>query len=163
MVYTMFALLHQIESATTTEQLQELLSSEEFLSVCFECGYTKPHTQVSVEDKEDVIRIIALDYLVYRVQAEIDQLAEGLQVAGILKVLRDNPEECSALFCGGKIKLTAISFAELLDPIYSDHGSNNREVEEAVMFNLEMLLQKVELGGKLLQFADKSMMVAILQ
>ena len=138
----------QIESTTTTEQIQQMLSSEEFLTLCFECGYTKPWTRVSIEDKEDVIRIIALDHLVYRVHAEIDQLAEGLQIAGVLQALKSNPNECSALFSGGKVQLTAMALAELLDPLYSDYGSNKRDVEESIMFNLEILLQKAEAGGE---------------
>lgn len=114
-----------------------------------DCGYAKPYTRIVIEDKEDIIQIIALDYLVYRVQAEIDQIAEGLQIAGVLQVLKDNPAECWALFCGGKRNLTAFTLAELLAPVYSPHGSNQRDVEESIMFNLEMLLQKAESGGKL--------------
>ena len=36
---------------------------------------------------------------------------------------------------------------------FSDQGSNKTEVEELIMFNLEVLLQKTELGGKLQLFA----------
>ena len=114
----MLALSHRIASATMTKQMQELLSLEEFLSVCLERGYTKPWTQVSIEDKEDVIHIIALDYLVYRVQAEIDQLAEGLQIAGVLQAFMDHPAECSTLLCRSRRKLTAFTLAELCIPIF---------------------------------------------
>lgn len=78
-MYCMFThIMHQIESPTTTEQIQQLIASEEFLSLCLDCGYAKPCTRIVIEDKEDIIQIIALDYLVHRVQAEIDQIAEGL-------------------------------------------------------------------------------------
>lgn len=57
---------------TITEQLQQLISTEEFSSLCFDCGYIKPCTQVVIDDKDDIIRAIALDFLIYRGQAEID-------------------------------------------------------------------------------------------
>lgn len=79
----------------------------------------------------------------------IDQIPEGLQTGGVFHTLKDNHEECSALFCGGKVKLTAFTLAELLEPSYQRPGSNTREIEECIMFNLEMLLQKAQSGGEL--------------
>ena len=139
-------LIFQIESATTTEGLRQMLSEDEFY---LDCGYTKPSVLVTLQDKKELTQVIALDYLVYRSQAETDQLAEGLKTAGILELLRNQPEEISALFYGGQQELTADTIAEQLEPFFSEHGSNKRDVEESIMFNMEMLMQKAEGGGKI--------------
>lgn len=141
----LLCLILQIESAATTEDLRQLLSEDDFH---LDCGYTKPSVLVTLQDKEELIQIIALDYLVYRSQAEIDQLIEGLKTAGVLELLRNQPEQMSAVFCGGQKELTADRVAEMLDPFFSESGSNNRDIEESIMFNAEMMLQKVEGGGK---------------
>ena len=103
---------------------------------------------ITLQDKKELIQVITLDDLVYRSQAEIDQLVEGLKTAGILELLRNHPEEMSAVLYGGQQELTADTVAELFEPFFSDHGSNKRDIEESIMFNLEMLLQKVAGGGK---------------
>ena len=102
-----------------------------------------------MQDEEEMIQIIALDYLVYRSQAETDQLIEGLKTAGILGFLRMYQLQMSALFNGGHQELTADTVAHLFEPGYSDVGSHAKGIED-LMFNMEMLLQKAEGGGKLL-------------
>lgn len=136
----------QIESATTTDDLRQMLSKDDFY---LDCGYTKPSVLVTLQDKKELTQVIALDYLVYiyRSQAETDQLTEGLNTAGILELLGNQPEEISGLFYGGQQELTADTVAELLEPVFSESGSNKRDVEESIMFNMEMLLQKAEGGG----------------
>ena len=56
----------------------------------------------------------------------------------------------SALFNGGHQELTADTVAHLFEPRYSDVGSHAKGIEDLLMFNMEMLLQKAEGGGKLL-------------
>ena len=68
-----------------------------------------------------------------------------LPIESILQALKDMPEEISALFCRGNRKLGS--------HLSVDHESNSRNVEELIMLNLELLLQKAESGGKLWQFA----------
>ena len=77
---------------------------------------------------------------------------EGLKTAGVLGLLRKHQQQMCFLFCGGHLlePLTAYTVAEIFAPLYSESGSNKREVEESLMFNFEMLLQKAEGGGKLL-------------
>lgn len=140
----------QIESATTTDELQQLLSKDDFL-FCLDSGYTKPSTLVTIHDKEELIQMVALDYLLYKSEAETNELMEGLKTAGVLGLLRKNQLQMCPLFCGGHQlePLTAYTVADLFAPQYSESGSNVREVEESLMFNFEMLLQKAEGGGKL--------------
>ena len=133
----------QIESTTNTDELQQLLSEDDFL-FCLDSGYTKPLAHVTVQDKEEMIQIVALDYLVYRSQAETDQLIEGLKTADILGLLRKHPLQMSALFHGGHQELTADTVADLLEPQYSDIGSNAKEIEESLMFNMEICCRKLK-------------------
>ena len=64
-------------SSTTTEQLQTTLGTGSYEFV-FDCGYTKPLTQATVDDKKDIVHTVWLHFGLFQPHAELAQLRNGL-------------------------------------------------------------------------------------
>ena len=44
---------------------------------CYQCGYTKPATLMTPEDKDCIIRVVWLHHILYHPHAELEQLRKG--------------------------------------------------------------------------------------
>ncbi|KAJ7986674.1 hypothetical protein DPEC_G00342330 [Dallia pectoralis] len=85
---TQFKLLIDRVESSTDDTILEL--ADEILS----CGYTGV---VSNENKESIIRAITL-HAVLRLQPMLEQLREGMQLYGLLSIMKQYPEICRPLF-----------------------------------------------------------------
>ena len=92
------------EIKDSLERLQSIQDAEEFKSEAlfnsdfrFSHGYTKPF--VTIEDKDEFIKAIALHAIIYTSLPELNQFIDGLKACGVLDLIRSNPD--------GKVTLTA--------------------------------------------------------
>ncbi|XP_031573320.1 G2/M phase-specific E3 ubiquitin-protein ligase-like [Actinia tenebrosa] len=76
---------------------------------------------------------------------EIEQFIQGLNINGVLDVMRSNPMKSRKLLQFSEAeKLNADKVDQLFQFCYSPTGSNNRRDEEAIAFNFTHYLQDVE-------------------
>ncbi len=70
-----------------------------FLSVVFECGFSKPITQVSLEDVPMLHKAIAINSCLVPIKAELDQIKEGLGLFNVDELLKKSNQDEEAV-CG---------------------------------------------------------------
>ena len=68
------------------ESLKQLLLEDRF-SIVLDCGSSTPITKATVDHISSIIKAVSLR-CVLRVKAEIDQIAEGMELFNILKLIR---------------------------------------------------------------------------
>ncbi len=127
----------------TAEDLQALLDSDEY-SFRFDIGVSIPSSTALV-NKEGIALSIAMHYLVYRCKAELDQIKDGLRSLEILDLMAQHPTLMRPLFLeSGKPKLSAESFLQIFNILWSPVGSNRREQEEAVIYGWTEYVHEIE-------------------
>ncbi|XP_062519771.1 uncharacterized protein LOC134194818 isoform X2 [Corticium candelabrum] len=98
-------LLKQIEVVADDSTLQDICSSG--IDVLIEAGYTKPVSQISLENKTEVAKTLVIHTL-YRSKAVLDQLKSGLATLGLLDAMSKHPQILEPLFVfGNRVALTA--------------------------------------------------------
>ena len=70
--------------------MKDLLTSN--CDVVCESGYAKPLTNITLHDKNEIIRAVFFHQALYRGLAELDQLRKGLNVLGISDEMAQNPD-----------------------------------------------------------------------
>lgn len=60
-------------------EFQSLLQSEGFANFLIDCGYCKPICNISLSDKDDILRMVTLHYLLFRISQETEQFVKGLK------------------------------------------------------------------------------------
>lgn len=103
------------------------------------CGITVPSTSFKLKDVADIIRSICLHFLIYSAKSELDQLKEGLGTLDLLSKMQSHSQKFLPLFIAtNQLVLTADAVISLFKvDNWSPEGSNDREAEEAVIFNWE--------------------------
>ena len=56
-----------------------------------DAGFTKPVTLLKLEDREEVILVVALHNALLKSKAELDQLIEGMSVLGVAEMVQKYP------------------------------------------------------------------------
>ena len=80
----------------------------EHCDVLSDCGFVKPIATFTLEDKVAAVHSITLHHVILQCKAELDQICNGIQDAGILKALRSNYDLYRAFFSlHGRERLTA--------------------------------------------------------
>ncbi len=134
-IYTKLLIELQIASVTSTEQLRSLLSGEDF-NFLFHCGYSKPTTNVTLGDKEEITRSVWLHFVYFHPHAELEQLRKGfretLQVE--LLICRFCDDVWWTLVPSSAFDVTIEDLTESFAVLYSENGSNNRTKEEAIVY-----------------------------
>ena len=120
-----------------------MLDSDE-LSCRFDCGVNKPSVAYHITDKQSILHLFCLHFVILQRKAEIDQLMEGLNDLGFLQFLKMHPGPARSLLVSGRQKLTAASLEQLFLVRFSEPGSNRRCEEERVMMMWLEYLQDVE-------------------
>ena len=135
----------QLELAKSTEEIQEILSSNDY-SFRFDCGYTKADRLISVNEIQSFQRAVWLHYTVYRVYGEIQQLREGIMnTLNFGHLITTNNHAIRSFFIQEKYPhLSAAFMQEIFLVQYSPEGSNDRIHEEAVVMNWFDFLQDCE-------------------
>ena len=87
---------------------------------------------------------ICLHFLIYSAKAELDQLKEGLGTLNLLSTMQSHPLKFLPLLtAANQLELTADAVISLfIVETWSPEGSNDREAEEAVIFNWENYIRE---------------------
>lgn len=124
----------QLLNATSTEEVQKLLKSEEF-DFRFEAGVHIPFLSAKVEDKDKLVMAFINSYLLYSCKGEMDQLKDGLSHLGVLQLMRDHSLLMKPLFrSDGKQHLSSSALLDLFKILWSPEGANDREIEESIIY-----------------------------
>lgn len=76
-----------------------------------ESGFSKPVSIMTMDDREELVHIVALHYTLLRSKAELDQLKMGLQSVGVADAMKAYPDLFEGFFTEVGMKcLTAGSF-----------------------------------------------------
>ena len=117
-------------------ELKQLLD-EQIFDFHFNCGYSKPTRNMTIDDKSTLINAIWLHFTFFpapcRATAAEKGFRDALQVELLVCLY---PDEIRSLLCA--CTMYDITAAFLLDSFvthYSDDGTNRRILEEAVMLN----------------------------
>ena len=125
----------QVQGVTTTEDLRQLLQGNEF-DFRFRCGYSKPIASLNISDKDEFLRAIWLHQVLFQPYAELQQLQQGLKdTLDFEFLLKVYPQEMWSLFVEScAYDVTADKLLDSLSIEYSQPGSNNRTLEENVVY-----------------------------
>ena len=126
--------------------MRVLLDSDEF-DFRYDIGVSQPSHTLQLSDRDRILNSMATHYAVKYMKAEVDQLKEGLKAMGVLDVIVSNPRKMRPLFVHHEpatVHLTADKMIDLFTPVLSPVGSNQRELEEAVMMHWVNYIQMIE-------------------
>ncbi|XP_057690814.1 G2/M phase-specific E3 ubiquitin-protein ligase-like isoform X2 [Corythoichthys intestinalis] len=128
-------LIDQVE-LSTDETLPHL--ADEILV----CGYTGV---ISIHNKHSIVRAIILS-AVLRLHPMLDQIKEGLQLYGLLSLMKQYPDVCQSLFVAAEdVKVTAEFIMASISPVLSDKGTTRRQTElELVNYIQDFLYEGAE-------------------
>ena len=107
-----------------------------------------------VKQKLEELAKIALHYTLLSSLSEINQFIEGLNVHGLLDLLREHPQKAGRLFLYTENQLNAELVDNLFVPLFSPKESNKGAAEELVSLNFTRYLEDVESGGVTSKIVD---------
>ena len=81
--------MDQIEEATDDTVLRSVCL--EAVDTTMEARYTRPIATVTIEDKNSIVQIIKLHFVLVRSKAVLDQLMCGLTCMGVVQAIQGNP------------------------------------------------------------------------
>ena len=115
--------LEELQSTTNPKDFKQLAAFN--CSMRFKAGYTKPI--VTIEDKASLIHYICLHHTLLYSLPHIEQLINGLQLYGLLEIVRQIPEKSRMLFqvCEGN-RLTA----EIVDELFKVQFSQKEVISD---------------------------------
>ena len=110
--------------------VDSLLKSEEMIDMLVTCGVTTK-VRYSLRDRHDIVVALAVHDLVLKVNAELHQFMEGLELYGILDFFKSNYEAGRSLMCSGNVFMpTPDDFIDdMNEPEYSVEGGNRHKLE----------------------------------
>lgn len=137
------------------------------LDFIVDAGFSKPLSSITMEIKEELVKVLCLHHILLKAKAELDQLKEGLQSLGVLNIMKNSPSFFLSLFtatekdtltagehfvvCPDWLNLTASSelFVDKLIKLFgavkfSEKGSNQRKCEEDTYIMFTKLLYECE-------------------
>ncbi len=79
---------------------------------------------VTMSDKDEFLRCIALHYTLLVSLREVNRFVDGLKTCNILQLIREEPDMFRSLFEVSKTKLSAEDVDSIFDPKFSPPGSN---------------------------------------
>ena len=123
----------------------------------FEAGYTKPF--VTMADKEEFLRLIALHYTLLVSLSELNQFTDGLKTCNILQLVLEHPDMFRSLFEVSNAKLTAEDIDSVFVPQFSPVGSNKLMIEQNIIFNFNQFLEDVQNGLVVSQVEDREVTI----
>lgn len=149
----------KLERSESTESLRKLIDSPEFL-FRFDCGLCMPSSSISMDDRESIVRCIAMHHVIYSQKAELDQIREGFQVQANHQPFAHEFKlfwairlfsliSCSRILKplfveAGRVKLTCSSVLELFFINWSEEGCNKRQAQEELVLNLTYYLTELQ-------------------
>lgn len=118
--------------------MREMLDGDLFDLRCT-AGITVPSSRFNLEDVPEVIRCVCVHFIIHSVKSELDQLKDGLKTLNLLSTLHDQALKLLPLFITPKKSVMSTEEIIALFQVkeWSPEGANDRESEEAVVFNWE--------------------------
>ena len=69
-----------------------------------DAGFSKPITNLTLADRDEVIHIIALHHTILKCKAELDDLKNGLGALGVGDMLKYHPDILQSFLTTGSVK-----------------------------------------------------------
>ena len=140
-VYWFFAIL-QIVNSETEDQLATSLQDEDIRVILDAQGVAMLPV---LQKKDSIARIIINHVLVDSTRYLLEDLKKGLETLGVLKAIRENPEQLREVFTSENIRsLDAVSVDALFIIEYAEQGSNQRASQELTIVHWRDYLQDCE-------------------
>ena len=119
-----------MKKITDVNVLREFISDDK-CAVVYDSGFSLPITKVTIEDIPTIVRAVTLHSTLMPIKSELDQLTKGLEICGILPLIRKYPHVMKELFVyDADDKITVELMVAIFDVKYSEQGSSRRELEE---------------------------------
>jgi hypothetical protein len=120
----------QMKNITDSDMLREFITDDK-CAVVYDSGFALPITKVGIQDIPIIVRAVTLHSTLMPIKSELDQLTQGLEICGILPLIRKYPRLMKQLFVyDADDKLTVELMVAMFDIKYSEQGSSRRELEE---------------------------------
>ena len=135
-----------MESFTDINSFKDFVHSDNEMSIIFDSGYCKPMSLWQVEGT--IIKTVLFHINIRPIKAEIDQIAEGLQLFDILSLVKKYPEQFRCLFVSGRDHnpLTVSLMLALCNDIqFSGDDAKRSKKEEATLHLWHQLI--IEIGA----------------
>lgn len=103
------------------------------------------NVSMPIEKKQELVMGVVKHIMISAVAEEIFSFVEGLSIFGVLDLLKQYPD--SAV---NELTYCSVTGDEILNafvPSFSEKGSNRREQEETIMYNLNQFLRKCARGS----------------
>ena len=119
-----------MKKITDVDVLRQFISDDK-CAVVYDSGFSLPITKVTIEDIPTIVRAVTLHSTLMPIKSELDQLTKGLEICGILPLIRKYPHVMKELFVyDADDKITVELMVAIFDVKYSEQGSSRRELEE---------------------------------
>ena len=119
-----------MKKITDVDVLRQFISDDK-CAVVYDSGFSLPITKVTIEDIPTIVRAVTLHSTLMPIKSELDQLTKGLEICGILPLIRKYPHVMKELFVyDAEDKITVELMVAIFDVKYSEQGSSRRELEE---------------------------------
>ena len=119
-----------MKKITDVHVLRQFISDDK-CAVVYDSGFSLPITKVTIEDIPTIVRAVTLHSTLMPIKSELDQLTKGLEICGILPLIRKYPHVMKELFMyDADDKITVELMVAIFDVKYSEQGSSRRELEE---------------------------------
>ena len=112
----------------------------------FDCGVIIRSDTAKIAEKESVISAVCHHYLVAGILGELEQIRMGLCTLNFIKLMEKYPGQIMCLFQPSTVPLSAEQLEDMFHVNYSEIGSNQRSVEEQIVFNFIKFLRDIEEG-----------------
>ena len=123
-----------MQQLTSVDELRIRLSD---CDIVYDSGFAVPVTHVTLADVPAITTAVALHTTQLPVKAELDQLAEGLHLFGVLM---------QPLFMQQDSQLTITQMVGSLDIEYSPHSTSKRVLEEATFMHFDEFINDIGNG-----------------
>lgn len=133
-----------VEYSVLIAKVEEATDLTEFTDEIISCGYTGA---LNIEQKDAIIRAIVL-HATFRVTPMLGDLRKGLQLYGLLDILKEHPSLCKSLFVPGEdCTPDADYILSNVAPEMSERGTSRASVESKIINYFQDFLQEIECGA----------------
>lgn len=152
-----------IEELTGKKGNEKMSSLDGLFPDRFEKGFTIPSSKMTDEHIPLLKKTLVAHHVIQKQQMALDQFIKGLEVGGVLGVLRQHPEQAYKLFKGAEADLSADLLESLITFEYSNipRGSNLMLPAEGIEMGWIQLLQVAEAKEAVFNFGDNSHQISL--
>jgi hypothetical protein len=100
--------------------------------------------KIDAYHKEDIVGTIKINTITNRL-VYLKQFAEGLQLYNVKEMIKNNPDLCKSMFeIASREEVDSNYLLSIVNPNYSEEGSNRRRVEESIVDNFQDFIIALE-------------------